>query len=246
MLVDEAGDFVTLRGTPRLVTIVPSPFEVDAELVTFSAPTQLEVADIDVALRSGQPAAAVIHVQIWGEWVDAQVVSAAADAWFSAVLGRPVRLVRLDPKRPRTVDQAFARPDDTVGFADGFPLLVIGSASLAALDTDVEAFEVAAERFRPNLVLQTSVPWIEDTWRRIRIGGIELELVKPCSRCVGINVEPRTGRSGREPLRTLAKTRTHDGKVFFGHNAIHRRVGWLAVGDPVEVLELVGDPTSGS
>ncbi len=246
MLVDPAGDFVTLRGTPRLVTIVPRPFEVDAHTVTFSSLGSPELADLDVAVGTSDPRSTTTRVQIWGEWVDARLVSADADSWFSAVLGRPVRLVRLDPDRARRVDPTYARPTDTVGFADGFPLLVIGSASLEALDRDVEAFEVTAERFRPNLVIETSVPWIEDSWRRIRIGGIELELVKPCARCVGINVEPRTGTSGREPLRTLAKTRTRDGQVFFGHNALHRGVGWLAVGDPLEVLELVGDPTTGA
>jgi hypothetical protein len=245
MLVDPAGDFVTLRGTPRLVTIVPRPFEVDADIVRFSALGCPELAELDVAVGTPEPGASITRVQIWGEWVDARLVSPDADAWFSAVLGRPVRLVRLDPQRPRPVDPTYARPSDTVGFADGFPLLVIGSASLEALDRDVETMDVTAERFRPNLVLETSVPWIEDTWRRIRVGDIELELVKPCARCVGINVEPGTGKSGREPLRTLAKSRTRDGKVFFGHNAIHRGVGWLAVGDPIEVLEFV-DPTTGA
>ena len=247
MLVDPAGDFVTLRGIPRLVTVAPQPFEVDAEVVTFSALGRPELGVIEIGLESDPPERAVkCVVQIWGEWVAAELVSAAADAWFSAVLGRPVRLVRIDSDLPRAVDETYARPEDAVGFADGFPLLVIGSASLEALDRDVEAFTVTAERFRPNLVIETSVPWIEDTWRRIRIGDIELELVKPCARCVGINVEPRTGKAGREPLRTLAKTRTRDGQVFFGHNALHRGVGWLAVGDPMEVLELVGDATAGS
>ena len=95
-------------------------------------------------------------------------------------------------------------------------------------------------RFRPNLVVRTTEPWVEDRWRRIRVGAVELELVKPCGRCVTINVEQTTGVSGREPLRTLARLRSleHRGRtrIVFGQNAVPRGVGDVLVGDPVEVV----------
>ncbi len=39
-------------------------------------------------------------------------------------------------------------------------------------------------RFRPNLVVAVGKAFDEDRWRRIRIGAVELRVVKPCSRCV--------------------------------------------------------------
>ena len=235
MLVDPNGDFVSLRGTPRMVTIQA---ELDAYgRVRFSAPDAGEL----VVHSTGDGAGADVDVQLWGEYHGAEHVSSEADGWFSGILGKPVRLVRFAERRFRQVDQRYARAGDGVHFADGFPLLVTATASLAMLaehlGRDATArVPLSMSRFRPNLVVETEVPFIEDAWRRLRIGDIEIDLVKPCARCVAVNVEPVTGHTSREPLATLAKLRTRNGKVYFGQNAIHRGVGTLAVGDPVEVV----------
>lgn len=247
MLVDPNGDFITLRGTPRMVTILPSlgePPSAEASRARFvvagassgggEAPHGAGGHALEVPL--GAPEGARLTVQIWGDHVEARVVSAEADAWFTRVLGRPVHLVVFDEGERRQVDLRFARPGDHTQFADGFPLLVTTTGSLAALANEL-GHEVAMARFRPNLVVETDAPFVEDGWRRIRVGEIELELVKPCARCVGITVEPGTGRTSKEPLASLARLRTRDGKVYFGQNAVHRGVGTLAVGDPVEVVE---------
>jgi len=233
MLVDPQGDFVTLRGAPRLVTIHPalgSPADPAATHVHLqgAAETTLEVA-FHVADSER------ITVQIWGEHLEARAVSQEADAWCSAQLQQPVRLVAFDPQVRRQVAPAFALPGDATQFADGFPLLIMTTASLAALAERL-GHAVEMDRFRPNLVVETEQPFVEDDWKKIRAGAIEIDLVKPCARCVGINVEPRTGRTSKEPLATLARMRTFEGKVLFGQNAIPRGVGELAVGDPVVVL----------
>lgn len=234
MLVDPMGRFVTLRGVPRMVLFRTSPFESNASSFTFGVVDRPELGPLEVDLQT--PPMGQLEVEIWGEWVVADRLSERADAWFSAGLGQPVSLVRLSEERARQVDPRYAALGDLVGLADGFPLLITTTASLASLGSELgEA--VPMERFRPNLVIETDTPWIEDRWRRIRVGAIELELVKPCARCVGVNVDPVTARSSREPLKTLARTRTRDGKVYFGQNAIHRGVGVLSVGDLVEVLE---------
>lgn len=239
MLVDATGPmgrFVTLRGVPRMVLVQASPFGPEASGFTFEVADRPELGSLAVDLLS--PPVGQVEVEIWGEWVLADRLCERADAWFSAALGQPVSLVRLPSERARQVDPRYAALGDLVSLADGFPLLVTTTASLEALSHELgEA--VPMERFRPNLVIETDTPWVEDGWRRIRVGPIELELVKPCARCVGVNVDPLTGKTSREPLKTLARSRTRDGKVYFGQNAIHRGVGVLSVGDAVEVIDTV-------
>lgn len=234
MLVDPMSRFVTLRGVPRMVLFRARAFLPDASSFVFEVEDRPELGSLEVDLES--PPHGTTEVEIWGEWVMADRLSERADAWFSAALDQPVSLVRLPPERARQVDPRYAALGDFVGLADGFPLLVTTTASLEALSRELGE-PVPIERFRPNLVIGTDEPWVEDRWGRIRVGSIELELAKPCARCVGINVDPLTGKTSREPLRTLARTRTRDGKVYFGQNAIHRGVGVLSVGDVVEVLE---------
>jgi len=231
MVVDPHGHFLTQRGHPRLALVEAT---IAAGRARLAAPGH---DAIDVAMTG--PAGRSLRVEIWGEHVDALALDPALDAWMSTWLGTRAHVVRLADGVARVADQAWAAPEDVVGFADGFALLVTGTASLDALNATLER-PVAMSRYRPNLVVRTREPWVEDTWRRIRVGAIELELVKPCGRCVTINIEQATGVSGREPLRTLARTRTleHRGqrRVVFGQNAVPRGVGVVHVGDPVVVI----------
>jgi uncharacterized protein len=71
---------------------------------------------------------------------------------------------------------------------------------------------------------------------------VELELVKPCVRCVVTTLDPQTGaRLGPEPLTTLAKIRrskvSNINGVLFGTNAVPRSLGDISIGDTVEVLD---------
>ena len=72
----------------------------------------------------------------------------------------------------------------------------------------------------------------------MRIGAIEFDVVKPCTRCVFTTVDFERGERDRsgEPLRTLIGYRRGEDGVTFGQNLIPRGTGTLALGDPVVVL----------
>ena len=97
------------------------------------------------------------------------------------------------------------------------------------------------DRFRPNLVLDGTLPFEEDAIHSLKIGEIEFELVLPCARCAVPNIDQHTGIAhDSEPSKTLIDTRrgqTDDlHGVFFGQNAIPRSFGTISLTDPVEVL----------
>ena len=184
-------------------------------------------------------------VTVWNDQVNAAGAGQEADDWLSGVLGRPTRLYYMDDDAPRMTSGRWGdrRP---VSFADGYPLLVTTTASLAALNEAMTANDgdaVPMARFRPNIVIDGADPWAEDFWKVIRIGGVEIALVKPCDRCVVTTLDPSTGEKlGREPLRTLNKLRRSahpdlSGAVLFGWNAAPRSEGVIAVGDTVEIVE---------
>ena len=127
------------------------------------------------------------------------------------------------------------RPTDQVGFADGYPLLLISEASLADLNSRL-ATPLPMNRFRPNIVVTGCEPYAEDTWQRIQIGGLGFDIVKPCARCATTTTDQATGARGKEPLKTLATYRDGpDSGPLFGQNVIHAGVGAIRVGDEVEV-----------
>jgi len=71
--------------------------------------------------------------------------------------------VHVPASRARQVDTAYAQPGDKVGFADGFPLLLIGQGSLDDLAARVGR-PLEMLRFRPNLVVEGTDPYAEDGW----------------------------------------------------------------------------------
>lgn len=237
IVIDAEGRFVTARQISQLVRVRAEVLENGLRL---SAPG---LPDLDVA--SPPSNAPRLDVSIWKDTVDAPLVDPAADAWLSAFLQQPVRLVHMDAAARRAVDPAHARPGDEVSFADGYPLLAISQAALDGLNARLDAAgrePVAMAQFRPNLVVDDAAAHAEDGWKRVRIGGIEFDAVKPCTRCVFTTVDPISGqrRDDGEPLNILKDYRRTPAGITFGMNLIprlgSRSVGTLRVGDTIETL----------
>lgn len=230
MLVNTEGKFVTARQQPRLATVET---RIGDDHLTVGAEG---CATLELAL---QPVSSErLAVTVWRDTLEAVAAGQAADRWFSEFLGQPCRLVQMTDDLVRPVNPDYGRPGDEVSFADGFPLLLISEASLADLNARL-AQPVSMRRFRPNLVVDGETPYAEDGWGRLRVGEVEFEGVKNCSRCVFTTVDPDTGLKSldQEPLRTLSGYRRRpQGGVFFGQNLVPRSRGRVRVGDPVEVL----------
>jgi len=177
-----------------------------------------------------------LSVTIWDDVVNAVAVSDEADAWLSAQLDKRVRLVMMPESTERKADPKYASNGENVSFADGFPFLVISQASLDDLNSRLEE-PISMVRFRPNFVIAGTMPFEEDQWKRIRIGELDFEVVKPCARCVLTTVDPATGQKGPEPLKTLAGYRRVNNKVLFGQNIVASNFGMVQEGDELEVVE---------
>jgi hypothetical protein len=79
----------------------------------------------------------------------------------------------------------------------------------------------------------------QDTWARVQLGPVLMELVKPCSRCQVPTIDQETGerRSRYEPIRTLRTFRGFGENVYVGENAVQLNLGSIAVGDSVDIVE---------
>ncbi len=84
--------------------------------------------------------------------------SDGADAWFSKLLGKPVKCV------PR-------------GAGEVAPLLATTAASLTRLNQALNDV-VGIERFAPSLVLEGTDPFEEDSWRVVKLGGARFTVTR--------------------------------------------------------------------
>jgi uncharacterized protein len=231
MVVDAAnGRFITQRLLSQMTQL--KALWQGGEQLLLSAPG---MPDLLVAVPGDQ--AALRGVTIWRDTLQVPDAGEAAALWLSQLLGRACRLVQVPPERARQVDTGYAEVGEKVAFADGFPLLLIGQASLDDLSARVGR-PLPMLRFRPNLVVNGSQAYAEDSWQRIRIGELEFRVVKGCSRCIMTTLDPSSGErsADREPLTTLKTYRERDGEVYFGQNLIACGTGRLTLDMPVEVL----------
>ncbi|WP_030685928.1 MOSC domain-containing protein [Streptomyces globisporus] len=238
-VVDSANKVVTQRRHPRMALATAEPLPGGG--VSLSAPGR---PTLTVEVPTPPPVTPTVTVEIFDKPVEAVPAGTAAAAWLSAYLESDVRLVHMDaPEHRRPVDPDYALPGETVSFADGYPLLVTTTASLDALNSLIAQGDHADEgplpmnRFRPNLVIEGTAPWAEDDWKRLAVGEVTFRVARPCGRCVVTTTDQFTAERGKEPLRTLARHRTGDGRVLFGQNLVPEHTGTVRVGDAVKILD---------
>jgi uncharacterized protein YcbX len=221
MVVDGEGAFVTQRQLPRMALVRP---QLKNSEVVLRAPGMLALHLTIDAVE--QPA----KVRVWNDEVNAYDMGDVAAQWFTDFLGQQLRLVRFDPDHRRLSDKKWTDGVEAPNqFADGYPVLAIGEASLRSLNDRMVAAGHAAvgiERFRPNIVLSGIEAHDEDRLGMLRIAlptEVQLKPVKPCIRCPIPNIDPATATSSPEVgdiLQAYRRNDLLDGAVTFGMNLI--------------------------
>ena len=227
MLVDQDNQFVSQREVPHMATIW-----------TDIGAGQLELAaeDWEPIYVDAEPRVLPTRkVGIWGSQVQAHTVSDEADEWLSDYLGLDVRLVYMPDNAERRCNTDYAKNNEIVSFADGFPFLITNEDSLAELNQKITADggdPVQMNRFRSNFVVTGAAAWAEDDWNEISIGSAVFRAAKPCGRCEVTTTDQATGEVlGPEPLKTLSTFRHTDKGVLFGVNLVPVTLGLVSIGD---------------
>jgi hypothetical protein len=236
MLTDKKGKFITQRQNPNLATIKVEIIGDTFILTKTDNPP--ETFSFKPTLTGTQ-----VPVEIWGDRTIGIDQGDEVASWFQKALQLDYcRLVRQSPQHRRPVDIQYAQtPNDIVSFADGYPFLLTTTASLRDLNKRLmaayqdESQTVPMGRFRPNIVINTEEPFVEEYWQSIQIGEVRFALVKPCSRCVITTTDQTTGERNplAEPLKTLSTFRLVKQKIFFGENMIPLNTGVIRVGDRI-------------
>ena len=227
MLVNPQGVFLSQRELPHMALIKTEL--TDSSLIVSDGRQQSLQIPIQASSSRRK------SVQIWNDRCSAAIVSAEASRWFSNSLKTECELVFLPTTEQRLVDPEYAQNSQIVGFADGFPLLVVSKASIDLLNNKLgEQLDIG--RFRPNIVLEGCPAHAEDDWSAIAIGDITIQLAKLCSRCVIPSIDQQNAQKHPGILKTLASYRRRDGKVYVGQNGLHDRHGLLKVGQTVDII----------
>lgn len=230
MLVDGNNRFMSQREHPAMALL---QVQLSATgLRIYHKAYSGQSVDIPLTPPSGQRVAA----QVWDDVCEVQYVSNCADTWLSAMLSFPCRLVYMPGSTRRRVDERYAANGEITSLSDGYPVLIIGQASLDDLNQRM-ALSLPMNRFRPNIVFSGGPAYEEDTMAHFTVNGISFYAVKPCARCVMTTISQETAATSKEPLKTLAGYRNRDNKIYFGQNVLYESGGALHIGDQINVKE---------
>jgi hypothetical protein len=226
MLIDEYGTFISQRTHPNLVFFRPEILGDDL-IVHFK--TESKQVPLSASLGN------TVNTTIFDNLVKATEVSEEMNLWFSFLLNQKVRLVKMSAHDIRYKELIKGPKEVEVSFADGYPYLITGTGSFDHLNTLLKE-SIDYNRFRANIIVETTEPHIEDSWDEITIGNVNFHVIKPCARCQVVTVDQSSGLKSKEPLKTLSTYRKKDNKIYFGANAICLKDGRIGIGDEVVFL----------
>jgi len=227
MLVNSDNQFLSQREITKLATFKT---KIKGDILTVTAPNK-----DTIQLNLNSHSKANISVTVWEDTVLASKEPEKINSWFSEQLGMSCTLVKLALNQKRLVDNDFAQLQEAVGFADGFPLLIVAQKNIELLNAKLDS-AIDMNRFRPNIVIDGLEAHEEDKLHSLIINNIEIKLVKPCSRCVIPAIDQLTGIKRPDILRALMGYREMNKKIYFGMNALHQSHGTIEVSQTVQVI----------
>jgi uncharacterized protein YcbX len=122
-----------------------------------------------------------------GDWA---APSEELDAVLGAAMGDPVSVL----------------PETTTPHFDAGAVSLVGTASLSWCREHL-GVDADRRRIRPNLVVETDEPFVEETWAAVELGEVALSVVERIERCRMVDIaQEGLARDGRW-LKALTETR---------------------------------------
>jgi uncharacterized protein YcbX len=226
MLIDGEGRMVTQREIHNLCLFNTSME--DGNITVHYNGSSLKFGEEDLSDES-------VKTHVWDDSATLILANNRVNQWFSEMLNQNIRMGYLQNELDRMHQSSSMEEPIAVSLADGYPYLVIGTASMNFLNEKSE-HPVSVDRFRPNLIIETEVPHEEDEYTEFRLGEAIFKNIKPCARCMVPSIDQSTASITKEPLKTLATYRKFGSKIDFGTLAMCVKPGWISKSDTVEFL----------
>ncbi len=228
LLVDETRMFITQRDFPQLALLKLSIIENG-----FKVLNNLDSSQTVIPFESDSKEN--LSVKIWDDVCNAVMVSKDLNNWFSSAINKKCYLVYMPDDEKRLVEKKYINEEHIVSFADAYPFLIIGQASLEDLNSRLQR-PVPMNRFRTNFVFTGGNPYEEDNWKDFKISDTKFKAVKPCARCVITTTDQDTAEPSVEPLKTLSDYRKINNKVMFGMNVVCNKPGLVSINQKIELF----------
>ncbi|XP_061390109.1 molybdenum cofactor sulfurase 3, partial [Musca vetustissima] len=216
MIVDSTGMAITQKHHSRLCLIRPvlllhkGLLEINfPDMPSVYVPIEMEETNKNSIVNSTLCQSKVCNDLVTGYDCGDDVAH-----WLEDCLETPgLRLVKQHKQRK---SQEGGTKD--ISLANQAQFLLINRASVQWLSqkvtTEKEPLQNTIDRFRANIIIETSGAFEENDIETLTIGDVTFNVEGFCTRCQMICIDQHTGQKTAEPLRTIA--REFEGKIRFG------------------------------
>lgn len=237
MLTTPDGTFLTQRNIRQMALIRIDLIGPDMKIWHHHFPDDYLLIPLKPTDFQGTQA-----TEVWGYPCQGSILQTPVNEWFSKKLNTPCQLIYMTDDSLRPIDEKYRKLGEIVSFADGYPYLLLGQASMNDLNNKL-ASPVHINRFRANLVFTGGQPFEEDNWKYFTIGDLTFRGVKPCARCQVPNINQETAVIEKEPNKTLATYRKlAKNKIYVGMNVcwekeLSKGLETIEVGNEVKLVQ---------
>jgi len=255
--------FMTQRTHPEMSQIVPE-FSLDGKTLIIKSSKMSN--DLHVPMEHDESDKSKhVKVTVWSDQVDSIDCGEQAHQWFSEFFGKDVRLVAMADDYKRRMKSYYfdnlnyqnlseeEKDKYQTSFCDSSHVMILGESSIEELNKlihktrqekgEKQQPETTVANYRPNVLLCSSFPFEEDSWADLSISNVILKRVEHTPRCKFTTVDPNKGvldpYGDNEPLRTMNRYKSLNGKPIFGILCIHEENAGgdtISIGDVVEKL----------
>ena len=122
---------------------------------------------------------------------------------------------------------------------EGGQVTVHSRESLGAVAAAIGDRGLSERRFRSNIAIEGLRAWEEQAWigRKVQIGAVEFNVVKPKVRCLATHANPKSGERDRPILTTLTQVLGQEIPTFAVGMLPTRAGGEIHVGDEVSLAD---------
>jgi len=226
-LINVANNIITARENPKLLQIKSTIHNGRLTLTN----SEQESLEIDLQENKHAP----FKVTLFFKKTFGKLVNSKTDQWFSNALQEPCKLIRIDNKKLRAIENSNL--NTKIAFTDAYPIHIITTASINELNSKLET-PINDNRYRPNIIISGTKAFEEESWKKVIIGNCEFEVILPTERCSLITINPTTLEKNKqqEPLRTLAKNKRGAKKVNFGIYLVPKNTGTIKKTDLIKII----------
>ncbi len=219
-IIDKYNKIITAREKPELLKIEAL---VKKSELTIHLSTNSSTVDFSCFSKKS------IKVSLFNEITKAKTIDNRINNLLSKYLNEECRLIKFLATENEINNKAFN---------DIAPIHLITTASLDDLNQKLKN-PLTIHNFRPNIVISGCKAYEEETWKSIKIGTCEFEIISKTERCSMTTIDPYTLQKNKhqEPLRTLASYKKEDKSVNFGIYLTPTTIGTINYSDKIKIAK---------